>query len=689
MKRLTYLSIVCLFASCAIATVPEQTPWEVKHCDGVTTGFTATFRIQASSDVKVILLNTSTTPYTATTLTETTNYAVTVANGRYPASAFTVTTVSAYGSDYDLIIATQIDLTQTTALTAGQWNPASVERMVDKSRLIENEINRRLAQTIRNPETFPTTTTSTLPQYGSSGYMYRASDGGVSLVDSIDTNSVPMSALWQTWLTEPNLRDAMAAMSLDGTVDAAWWDPNGDGAADDTLALQGAIDYAIAQHRGLKLRTPSVAYRITDTLTVGTGTSVVVGFRWVGEGRPKILWDGAVSKTIIDAVSLEDGLIENIHIDGNDCANVVGVKLRAAPTFPTQGVTLRGVLVENCSRYGVWCTQDANATCDYFTFNQCGASDNGIHFYIDGDVRQANINGGRYLTAGTYSVEIASGHLYANGVFFGRSGTADLCVSGPLASFCYVDVTHESNEVMVTTGTADHYSPLAGSNTMIRCRQDLYTTPWTAQTAIDYNCYKVLTLEGCSFVGDVNVEPNSLGVISINTEFVPLAYSGITAGFVNNTSKVTTLGVGTDGSAYVGVGLVRPTELLQVNGHMDLASGYYLRGDTCEWTVVSKTANYAVAATDSEKTLSSVKAITFELEPAVVGLRHRFRQADTNDLTIDPNASETFDGNAAGHALRLDDKGCWVEISCYATGAWSITGAYDPNMSDHQFFKPE
>jgi len=295
-------------------------------------------------------------------------------------------------------------------------------------------------------------------------------------------------------------------------------------------------------------------------------------------------------------------------------------------------------------------------------------------------VRQANWEDGCFLYSGTYAVDVNEGCFAADGTFFGRSGTADIFLEGNLSGLSLENTKHESNEVLVTGADAGSYSPLTPGISLVGVCQDMYVTPWTSQVAVDYNAYKPFVLTACHFVGDVNIGTSALGVISTDTEFVPVGYSGITAGFTGETGKILFLGTGLDGNASVGIGKV-PTERLDVAGNVDI-TGVYMRNGGSEWTLVDKTAAYHVKTTDCDKTMMSVKAMTFTLPPATWKQRYRFRQSDVNDIIIDPNVNESFVGKGAGKYLRLDDQGSWAEISCFDTGAWTITGFYDPNMND-------
>jgi len=92
------------------------------------------------------------------------------------------------------------------------------------------------------------------------------------------------------------------------------------------------------------------------------------------------------------------------------------------------------------------------------------------------------------------------------------------------------------------------------------------------------------------------------------------------------------------------------------------------------------TNDYAVvAATDNGKTFTMAVNKTIEMCPATPGQKYRVLMIDTNDVMIDPNASQFFRGQNTGKYLRLDDKGCSVTFECLTTGIWDITSSYDPN----------
>lgn len=225
MNRSRILALTVLVAlchlSCAIAQIPEQTMWEQKTCDGVTRGFGFSFTIQAASDLAVWLIDTSTTPYGATELTLTTDYTVTVYNGRYPATGGTVATTQTYASTYALVITTDIDLTQSGSLASGAWNPVAVQYLFNKCRLIDNEFDRRLKQTIHNPPEIDPDISGALPGIGSYGYVYRDANGAPSLASglTVDPNLEQLATntmiQWLASAGSAAVNNLMAIASLD------------------------------------------------------------------------------------------------------------------------------------------------------------------------------------------------------------------------------------------------------------------------------------------------------------------------------------------------------------------------------------------------------------------------------------------------------------------------------------------
>jgi len=200
--RWFFITLILLAASCASAQVTEGYMWEQKTCDGSVKSFTFSFKIRAATEVVVYAMDTTTTPYTSATLTSGTDYTLSVYNGRYPATGGTITTTLAYPSTTYLIITTDIALTQSGQLATGAWDPLTVQYMIDKSRAIDNEQDRRLAQTLHNPSTINPNVTTELPGLGSAGYVYRAANG----VPSLKSGLTPDANL-ERLATNENIQD--------------------------------------------------------------------------------------------------------------------------------------------------------------------------------------------------------------------------------------------------------------------------------------------------------------------------------------------------------------------------------------------------------------------------------------------------------------------------------------------------
>lgn len=214
--------IVSLFcSSCTVAQIPEQMMWEQKICDGSVRTFTFSFTIQAATDVAVWTVDTTTTPYTADELTSGTDYTLSVYNGRYPATGGTIITTTAYPSTTAIVITTDIDLTQPGSLASGAWNPVAVQYMINKSRLIDNEQDRRLRQTIHNPPEIDPDISGALPGIGSYGYVYRDANGAPSLASglTVDPNLERLATntmiQWLASAGSAAVNNLMAIASLD------------------------------------------------------------------------------------------------------------------------------------------------------------------------------------------------------------------------------------------------------------------------------------------------------------------------------------------------------------------------------------------------------------------------------------------------------------------------------------------
>lgn len=124
--------------------MPVETEYEPKtfNCDGSTTEFSVSFRINETSDAKVYLLDTEVADPNdgQMLLTETSHYSISAPNNEY-GDGFKVTTVATYAAKYKLIVARDLAETQTANYIENDSFPSkSHENVVDKLTMLVQEL---------------------------------------------------------------------------------------------------------------------------------------------------------------------------------------------------------------------------------------------------------------------------------------------------------------------------------------------------------------------------------------------------------------------------------------------------------------------------------------------------------------------------------------------------------------------
>jgi hypothetical protein len=351
------------------------------------------------------------------------------------------------------------------------------------------------------------------------------------------------------WLTVEHESDGSHDMNdfSPAVVEMDWFMEADDFTADATEELQAAVDYAISSGcRKLHVRRrgyPNLGYRITDTIDVGTGTGVIYGLVIEGLGLPHILWDGDPNEPMFDIVSLAESKLFGLWFDANEVAGVTGVYVHCASGLPGQRLKFEQCMFEDCPAYGAHLVQDANATCDFFTFDQCGWVDCGSGIFPQGDIRQIEVRGSAMVYC-DYGLNIESGIVRCYDPFFGRSEIADIHLGGTLASVAVFGGHSESHVVMTTGGDANTYSPLIPPILFDHFCQDYWEIPWDPNypTAIDCNANQFVSFSNCKFVGDVNIGDSVLAVTSVNVNFVHAAFTGLDSTFTGDTEKLVRIG---------------------------------------------------------------------------------------------------------------------------------------------------
>ena len=258
---MTHLTRVLFTGSLVVAAcfASEQPlpAWIHCRCDGVAATFAFPFRIAASSELRVVLVNATADPYMATLLAESRDYAVSVVNDSYPADGGTISTTIAYGPDCDLIVTTR------GAPGPGDLAGDSLDEIV----LPVVQKDARIPGRLRTWEAPGAGGAMSLPQYAGSASLYRIGDGE-PLTGSVlgfvapAADSPPM----------PPAQGRQVSVTSASGSPSGWYDvtespynAKGDGVTDDTDAIMQAVKDAWAA-RGGTIYFPHGTYRCQLTL---------------------------------------------------------------------------------------------------------------------------------------------------------------------------------------------------------------------------------------------------------------------------------------------------------------------------------------------------------------------------------------------------------------------------------------
>lgn len=202
----------------------------------------------------------------------------------------------------------------------------------------------------------------------------------------------------------------------------------GDGVTDDTVAIQTYFDDCVANNRPAILPKGAAGiYKISSTITVGDGSTVINGFTMQGEGweSVKFLWAGGTSDNMIEFTSCTGLTLDNIAIDGNDTAGVNGIYHTTGASAASQHTTLRNCQIRRCKGVGYHVKQwSSTATCDYLTFHNCELAYNGTGLKVEGGVRQVDFFGGGILVSDSFGVHIVDGVVHFYDITFALNGPA-------------------------------------------------------------------------------------------------------------------------------------------------------------------------------------------------------------------------------------------------------------------------
>lgn len=296
MRRLVVLAML-LFATPVFATVSDsETIRQSFTTNGSTTTFTFTFKCNSSDDVFVyspeILTGLPKEP-----LGEDTDYTIAPTDGSY-LNGGVVTISPALASTVALRIVRRIKQSQETS--SGAINPATVALALDKLTRQVQDAEDRKTRSLHIPESDSIAYDMTIPNaIDRAGKNLGFDDNGNPTVTDSSGTFTSASAIWD-----------------DITVKSPWFDVRaygaiGNGTADDTTALQDALDAANAEGGGIVF-LPAGTYLTTSAVTIYTGTI----FKGVGFNS-KITVDTFRAKIIAADTSATDILIEDLWIYGS------------------------------------------------------------------------------------------------------------------------------------------------------------------------------------------------------------------------------------------------------------------------------------------------------------------------------------------------------------------------------------
>jgi len=264
--------------------------------NGLTTAFAVPFYFLEAADLQVILR----TGTTETVQALTTNYTVT---GAGVSSGGTVTMLTAPAAAVTVTIRRNIEATQETDLLPNDRLPAeSLETALDKVTMLTQQLGEESARSIKFPAS-DAVMSSQVP----------AASARASKFLSFDANGVPTASVGVDASLDIFTQSGAGAVSrsvnskLQESVSVKDFGAVGDGGADDTLAIQNAINAAA----GRFVYIPAGTYRITDTLSYNVTKTfgfTSPGIKLVGDGMTKtFLNHQAPNKPLIDIDSGSHG----------------------------------------------------------------------------------------------------------------------------------------------------------------------------------------------------------------------------------------------------------------------------------------------------------------------------------------------------------------------------------------------
>lgn len=151
------------------------------------------------------------------------------------------------------------------------------------------------------------------------------------------------------------VEDALA-VAPPTVYDVTSYGAQGDGTADDSNAIQAAVDAANSRGGGT-IVFPAGVFRVTRGITIysrivlrGAGMGTTILKKSNGSGRYPVLRSPGYEPGVENPVEISDWSLQNITLDGNKAGGVLG---NGAQMYG-YGFTLFNVSIRNCAERGLW-----------------------------------------------------------------------------------------------------------------------------------------------------------------------------------------------------------------------------------------------------------------------------------------------------------------------------------------------
>jgi hypothetical protein len=341
------LLVILMLGSFVYGTVPSsETLREFFTCNGTSTTYTFTIPCYAASEVYVYkqLISTGASEL----LTKDVDYTITYTGSSYLEGGV-ITITPAITSTYKIIVERKITNTQETVPAA--INSTSIVAGLDKLQRTTQDLWDRDRRSIRLSDTDPDIDMNLPNKFDRTNKGIGFDETGALTVDSFtiwQVNDINASAYMKTLLRDVNSADARDTLGISYLNDAERkfqinvkdYGAVGDGIADDTNAIQAAINTAMASPYKVIMYIPAGIYKLTNVLTVQqTDAGTASGFSIVGSGYHSVLYQTGTGKNVLNLIRYK-GVSVSTWLQGITIKDVSFIGTTGTET----GLYLEGVL---------------------------------------------------------------------------------------------------------------------------------------------------------------------------------------------------------------------------------------------------------------------------------------------------------------------------------------------------------